>query len=221
MFTGIIENCGKVTAVERRNGGLQLKIELGPLVREARPGDSIAVNGACLTVESLQEREGEFYVSSESLAKTWFKELKAGQRVNLERALRVGEALGGHLVQGHVEAVGKVVEIVVGNLVRNAINYTRQGSVEVTVTRYSVRVVDTGIGMSGEELDQAFEPFYRADESRGVTKGHGLGLAIVKRLVHQFGWTISAHSTPDEGTGIEVRFQRPGAGAGGVAGQPA
>jgi len=120
-----------------------------------------------------------------------------------------------------VRAPGKVVEIVVGNLIRNAINYTRQGSVEVTITRYSVRVVDTGIGMSAEELDQAFEPFYRADESRGVTKGHGLGLAIVKRLVHQFGWTISAHSTPDEGTGIEVRFQRPGASAGGVAGQPA
>ena len=65
---------------------------------------------------------------------------------------------------------------------------------------------DTGVGMSGEELQNAFEPFYRADESRGRTKGHGLGLSIVKRLVNQFGWSISVHSTPGQGTSIEVDF---------------
>lgn len=105
-----------------------------------------------------------------------------------------------------VRAPVKVVEIVIGNLLRNAINYTRSGNVDVIITGESVRVVDTGIGMSGEELERAFDPFYRADESRGLTRGHGLGLAIVKRLVRQFGWAISAHSRPGEGTTIEVRF---------------
>ena len=105
-----------------------------------------------------------------------------------------------------VRAPEKVLEIVLGNLIRNAINYTQGGRVDVTVTDRAVQVGDTGVGMSGEELKNAFEPFYRADESRGVTRGHGLGLAIVKRLVHQAGWSISAHSKPGEGTRVEVGF---------------
>jgi len=105
-----------------------------------------------------------------------------------------------------VRAPPKVVEIVIGNLLRNANNYTRGGSIDVTVTARGVRVSDTGIGMSRDELDKAFEPFYRVDQSRGLTKGHGLGLSIVKRLVRQFGWSISAHSRPGEGTSMEVRF---------------
>lgn len=105
-----------------------------------------------------------------------------------------------------VRAPVKVVDIVIGNLLRNAINYTRNGRVEVTITSTGVRVADTGIGMSGEELERAFDPFYRADESRGMTRGHGLGLAIVKRLVRQFGWKISAHSRAGEGTTIEITF---------------
>ena len=60
--------------------------------------------------------------------------------------------------------------------------------------------------MSRDELGNAFEPFYRADESRGIVKGHGLGLSIVRRLVRQFGWGISAYSRPGEGTAVEVRF---------------
>jgi signal transduction histidine kinase len=105
-----------------------------------------------------------------------------------------------------VRAPPKVVEIVIGNLLRNAVSYTRDGSIDVTVTPRGVRVADTGIGMSSEDLEKAFDPFYRADQSRGVTKGHGLGLSIVKRLVRQFGWSISAHSRPGEGTTMEVRF---------------
>lgn len=113
-----------------------------------------------------------------------------------------------------VRAAEKVLEIVLGNLIRNAINYTHGGRVDVTVTERSVLVGDTGVGMSGDELKNAFEPFYRVDESRGVTRGHGLGLAIVKRLVHQAGWSISAHSKPGEGTTVEVGFFPEAAGHG-------
>ncbi len=120
---------------------------------------------------------------------------RAGNRVSLHEDARLT-----------VRAPPKVVEIVVGNLVRNAINYTRNGTVEVRITDNSVIVRDSGVGMSVEQLEQAFEPFYRADDSRALTRGHGLGLAIVKRLCHQFGWAISAHSTPAEGTRIEVRL---------------
>jgi signal transduction histidine kinase len=105
-----------------------------------------------------------------------------------------------------VRAPRQVVEIVLGNLIRNAVNYTQNGEVMVSVERGKVTVKDTGIGMSGAELKNAFEPFYRADESRGVIKGHGLGLSIVKRLVHQFGWSISVYSRPGEGTSIAISF---------------
>jgi len=125
-------------------------------------------------------------------------------------AARTGNRLSLHEeAELRVRAPPKVVEIVIGNLLRNAANYTRDGSIEVIVGTRGVRVADTGIGMSGEELEKAFEPFYRVDQSRGLTKGHGLGLSIVKRLVRQFGWSISAHSRPGEGTTMEVRFSGP------------
>ncbi len=108
--------------------------------------------------------------------------------------------------QLQVRAPTAVVDIVLGNLIRNAVNYTRNGSVDVSVERGRVRVRDTGVGMSDQELANAFEPFYRADESRGLSKGHGLGLSIVKRLANQFGWSVSAHSEPGVGTTIEVDF---------------
>ena len=100
----------------------------------------------------------------------------------------------------------KVLEIVLSNLIRNALTYTHNGAVTVTVTANSVRVSDTGIGMSAEELQNAFEPFFRAEPSRSVTKGHGLGLSIVRRLSRQFGWTVLTASQPNEGTSVEVQF---------------
>jgi len=118
-----------------------------------------------------------------------------------------------------VRAPRQVVEIVLGNLIRNAVNYTREGLVQVSVEARKVTVTDTGIGMTAPQLENAFEAFYRGDESRGIIKGHGLGLAIVKRLVHQFGWSISVYSRPGQGTSVVVSFPR--AAAGTVAGASA
>lgn len=110
-----------------------------------------------------------------------------------------------------VLASDKIVDIVLGNLLRNALSYTRDGTVTVTIMANSVQVEDSGIGMSEKELASAFEPFFRAESSREATKGHGLGLSIVRRLANQFGWEISAISRPAEGTAVEVHF---GASAG-------
>jgi len=127
-----------------------------------------------------------------------------------DAAARSGNRLRVHdEAELRVRAPAKVVEIVIGNLLRNAVSYTHDGSIDVTVGRRGVQVADSGIGMSSEELDKAFEPFYRVDQSRGLTRGHGLGLSIVKRLVRQFGWSISAHSRPGAGTTMEVRFSGP------------
>jgi len=106
----------------------------------------------------------------------------------------------------HVRVPPKIIEIALGNLLRNALTYTRAGTVTVTVHANSVQVEDSGVGMSERELASAFEPFYRAESSRESTRGHGLGLSIVRRLARQFGWQISAVSRPAEGTSVEIRF---------------
>lgn len=105
-----------------------------------------------------------------------------------------------------VPVPARIVQMLIGNLLRNAINYTRNGRVDVSIAGGEVVVSDTGVGMAAEELEHAFDAFYRADSGREVGRGHGLGLAIVKRLALQFGWTITAESELGKGTTIRVRF---------------
>ncbi|MCL4753425.1 MAG: riboflavin synthase [Myxococcales bacterium] len=106
MFTGLVETTGELRARERRGPGFRLEVActLGPL----ELGDSIAVSGACLTVIAHDERGFSADVSLETAEKTTLGRLPLGARVNLERSLRVGDRLGGHLVSGHVDGVAKV-----------------------------------------------------------------------------------------------------------------
>lgn len=110
MFTGLVQGQGEVTALERRGG--QMRLRLRPLFSLPEPcvGESIAVNGACLTLESWDVSSGSFavYASGETVARTSLGGLRVGARVNLERALAVGDRLGGHLVSGHVDTVAHV-----------------------------------------------------------------------------------------------------------------
>ena len=105
-----------------------------------------------------------------------------------------------------VAAPARVVQIVIGNLLRNALTYTRNGRVEVVIGDAGLTVEDTGDGMSQAELANAFEPFYRADGSRNAD-GHGLGLSIVRQLCRQFGWQVTARSQPGRGTTMHIRFR--------------
>jgi len=114
MFTGIIQAVGRVTAIEPRGGDLRLVVDAGALAARVAAerlasGESVAVSGVCLTV--LEPRDGQlsFDVSRETLDHTTLGALRAGARVNLEAALRMGDPLGGHLVSGHVDAQGTVV----------------------------------------------------------------------------------------------------------------
>jgi riboflavin synthase len=110
MFTGIIEHCGTVIAADHAHDRSALRVDLGPLAEGTRIGDSIAVAGVCLTVTTLAGSEMTCDVSPETRRKTTIPGWKAGRRVNLERALAVGQRLGGHLVAGHVDGVGRLVE---------------------------------------------------------------------------------------------------------------
>ena len=114
VFTGIVEEVGQVVGAERlADDHLRLSLRCATVVEDAALGDSISVAGCCLTVTSLLE-DGGFTADlmDETLRATSLGGLTVGDRVNLERAMRLGDRLGGHLVQGHVDAVGEVVTVV-------------------------------------------------------------------------------------------------------------
>ena len=106
MFTGIVTGIGTVRRAVRPAGGLELTIESS--YRDLEPGESVAVDGACLTVEASLLDAFRVHVVRTTLDRTRFGEYATGQRVNLERALQAGDRLGGHLVQAHVDGVGTV-----------------------------------------------------------------------------------------------------------------
>ncbi|MDP2645814.1 MAG: riboflavin synthase [Desulfobacterales bacterium] len=108
MFTGIIEGIGSITAIKPAGQGMRLGIKSDFTLDRTALGDSIAVNGACLTVVTLEAKHFEVDVSPETLARTTFGRAKIGSRVNLERALRLSDRLDGHLVSGHIDGTGTI-----------------------------------------------------------------------------------------------------------------
>ena len=109
MFTGIVEGLGKVKRLTMKGADAVLEIEAGIDLTEVSIGDSIAVNGACLTVTSKNQQYFQADVSAETLSRTTLKFLQTGHKVNLEKSLRVGGFVGGHFVLGHVDATGRIL----------------------------------------------------------------------------------------------------------------
>lgn len=111
MFTGIVVERGTVTKARGRRGSLDLEIEAPRIAREVSVGDSVAVNGVCLTAVKAGRRSMRFEAIEETLARSTLGDLKRGGPVNLELAARLMDRLGGHLMQGHVDGLGRVVRI--------------------------------------------------------------------------------------------------------------
>ncbi|CAM5645999.1 Riboflavin synthase OS=Streptomyces alboniger OX=132473 GN=CP975_05355 PE=4 SV=1 [Streptomyces alboniger] len=151
MFTGIVEELGEITAVENLPDASRFRLR-GPVVTEgAKHGDSIAVNGVCLTVVEHEGEEFTADVMAETLNRSSLGALTVGSRVNLERPTSVGARLGGHIVQGHVDGTGEIVErkpsenweIVKVSLPAGLSRYVvEKGS--ITVDGVSLTVVDAG-----------------------------------------------------------------------------
>lgn len=135
MFTGIVEELGEVVGRQASVDGVVLTVKGPRVVSDARHGDSISVNGVCLTVRGLDPDEGVFVtdVMPETLARTTIGELRPADPVNLERAATLATRLGGHLVQGHVDGVGTVLERVIGESQEITI------AVPAELSRYLVR----------------------------------------------------------------------------------
>ncbi|MGK7345294.1 MAG: riboflavin synthase [Candidatus Nitrospinota bacterium M3_3B_026] len=111
MFTGIVETMGRVASVRRSSGGMSIDVDAAGAVPDPKTGESVAVNGVCLTVTASRGDVLSFDVSKETLARSTFRDAGPGDMVNIERAMRMGDRLGGHLVSGHVDAVGKVAKV--------------------------------------------------------------------------------------------------------------
>ncbi len=110
MFTGIIEDKGNVLKVAYRGQEKRLTVELPPRLTEVQLGDSINLNGVCLTIAQRKENSVDLDFSQETLQRTTLGELREGDQVNLERALRLTDRLGGHIVTGHIDGIGVIVE---------------------------------------------------------------------------------------------------------------
>ena len=149
MFTGLIIELGEVTGLERRAQNARLAVKGRAILKDIAVGDSIAINGVCLTVTSIERDVVSFDVSGESLKSTNLGDLKRGDRVNLEPSLRPNSKMGGHFVTGHVDGIGRIrSRRLEGNAERIEIEATadvlhylvRKGS--VTVDGISLTVVD-------------------------------------------------------------------------------
>jgi riboflavin synthase len=110
MFTGIIEGKGKVLRIERRGEARRLTIEFLSHLTEVQLGDSISINGVCLTIVEKGNQTSRLDLSEETIKKSVLSELKEGDTVNLERALRLNDRLGGHFVTGHIDGIGVITE---------------------------------------------------------------------------------------------------------------
>jgi riboflavin synthase len=109
VFTGLIEEVGKVVATRTSDYGTKLEVTAPRIAREARTGESIAVNGCCLTLTSRRGDRLSFDLLEETIGRTNLKKLQQNSRLNLERALRADGRLGGHFVQGHVDCVSRII----------------------------------------------------------------------------------------------------------------
>ncbi|MBR6722797.1 riboflavin synthase [bacterium] len=111
MFTGIIEEIGKIKSFKKDTNGATIEVECSLVLEDTKLGDSIAINGVCQTVIELSSNSFKARVSDETLKVTTFENLKSGDIVNLERALTLNSRLGGHIVSGHVDCKGKFTKI--------------------------------------------------------------------------------------------------------------
>ena len=139
MFTGIIQHIGIVQSLRRTSGAATLTADLGPLADGLVHGESVATNGACLTVTEITGSVGKFDIMSETLSQTTLGLLKGGDHVNLERAMQLGGGLDGHMVQGHIDGTATLRRIEKGDSYRMEFAADRKLTEEM-VNRGSVAI---------------------------------------------------------------------------------
>ena len=181
MFTGIVRELGRVDDVERNEAGARLRIS-GAVASKLATGDSVSVEGACLTVAGLDRGAFEADVMNQTLSLTTLGELTAGDPVNLEPALRAGEPLGGHIVQGHVDGVAEVVSAADDGIARRLGVRVPDGLERYAVEHGSVTLAGVSLtvaAVDGDRLEVSLIPeTLERTTLRAATEGKKLNVEL-------------------------------------------
>ncbi len=151
MFTGLIQGLGRIGTIDRTEDGARVTIET-PLVAELSAGDSIAVNGVCLSAAALENGSFAADAMNETLSRTSLGDLAPGTEVNLELPLRAGDRLGGHVVQGHVDGVGRVASVDEDGFARRVRVEAPAGVMRYVIEKGSIAV--DGVSLTVAALDE-------------------------------------------------------------------
>jgi len=179
MFTGLVQDLGRIEHAERSGDGVRLTIAT-TLAGELAAGDSIAVNGVCLTATNLADGRFEAEVVNETLARSSLNDVPAATEVNLELPLRATDRLGGHIVQGHVDGVGEVIELVTDGFSRRVRIGAPESVLRYVVAKGSVAV--DGVSLTVAELDDASFTVSLIPETLQRTNLGRVGLGAIVNL---------------------------------------
>lgn len=178
MFTGLIEEIGEIREVKRSRDGVKVLVGAEKVLDELKVGDSVNVNGACLTVTEVEEKGFRVDVVRQTMSETTFSGVRRGEKVNLERALRVSDRMGGHLVSGHVDAVGKIAGKSPGKIVLEVPSEIRRyiyPKASIAVDGISLTVQNT----YGNRLEVAIIPHTDLVTTLGIKKvGHKVNIEV-------------------------------------------
>ncbi len=167
MFTGLVEGKGRIKQISRIHGDMRLGITPQFDTSDNRIGDSISVNGVCLTITALEGPTFSVDVSGETLNSSTMGELKSGDEVNLERALRFSDRLGGHLVSGHVDGIGRIIK-----KERRQRSWMMRIGIEPEVARYTIEkgsIAVDGISLTINSCQDAYFEVNIIPETAGET----------------------------------------------------
>ena len=199
-----------LTVIKMASDLLLAEPELDPFVQKY----GVRIKGAAQDMEELidaflvlaRETDNEFEDEPVVIADVLAREVKDAQIYLDEKPIQVN-IVNDYPLQ--LLSAHKVVSIVLGNLIRNAVLYTEKGTITITVGRGSVKVADTGVGMTQDQIKRIFRPYYRAEQNKdSPRKGYGIGLTIVKRLSSRFDWLVEVESEVGVGTCFTVVFDQ-------------
>ncbi|MBR1775644.1 riboflavin synthase [bacterium] len=202
MFTGIIEEIGKITTITDKN----IIIDASEVLQDAKIGDSIAVNGVCLTVTNIENQSFSADISPETQKVTTFCKLKSGDRVNLERALPANGRFGGHIVTGHIDSIGEIKSISnAGNFYNIVLKLDKDNS-KYVVKKGSITINGVSLTVADESMDTitvAVIPHtFQNTTFKYLKNGDKVNIEtdIISKYVEKF------LSTRDNRTGIDMEF---------------
>ena len=206
MFTGLIQSLGHIADIDRTDAGMAVGIDT-ELVGELAEGDSVAVNGVCLTATKITGHAFRAEVMNETLDRSSLADLETGARVNLELALRAGDRLGGHFVQGHVDAVGTVTEVVADGFAARVRVEAEPQLLRYVVHKGSITV--DGVSLTVAELDdQSFTVSLIPETLERTTLGRAgpgtrvnLEVDVLAKYVERLVQAPRAPATPSGGGG--------------------